>query len=159
MVLPSPLFALERHHIVQRLLLTIADIQSMSDRYAPRPEHRFSFGLWTSAIVVAIRSATSFGTPSHRMTPSPCWRRSGRGGATCTNNDLVPIDATPAERDRIVGEFTRARQHHGIVVPMATVNLFYDPVFRDGVHRERPARARLRRSEDDARDTLKLFVG
>jgi xylose isomerase len=48
------------------------------------------------------------------------------------DNDLVPIDATPAERDRIVREFKAACKEHGIVVPMATVNLFYDPVFRDG---------------------------
>jgi hypothetical protein len=46
MVLPSPLFALERHHIVQRLLLTIADIRFMSDKCAPRPENRFLFGFW-----------------------------------------------------------------------------------------------------------------
>jgi xylose isomerase len=44
----------------------------------------------------------------------------------------VPIDATAAERDRIVADFQRACREHGIVVPMATVNLFYDPVFRDG---------------------------
>jgi xylose isomerase len=48
------------------------------------------------------------------------------------DNDLVPIDATPAERDRIVKEFKAACATRGIVVPMATVNLFYDPVFRDG---------------------------
>ena len=29
-------------------------------------------------------------------------------------------------------DFRRACDEHGIVVPMATVNLFYDPVFRDG---------------------------
>ena len=44
----------------------------------------------------------------------------------------MPIDATPAERDRIVAEFKEACAGHGIVVPMATVNLFTDPVFKDG---------------------------
>jgi xylose isomerase len=31
-----------------------------------------------------------------------------------------------------VNEFRRACEENGIVVPMATVNLFYDAVFRDG---------------------------
>jgi xylose isomerase len=56
----------------------------------------------------------------------------GVWGVNLHDNDLVPIDATPAERDRIVTSFAAACRTHGIVVPMATVNLFYDPVFRDG---------------------------
>jgi xylose isomerase len=48
------------------------------------------------------------------------------------DNDLVPIDATPAERDCIVREFKKVCSREGVTVPMATVNLFYDPVFRDG---------------------------
>ena len=44
----------------------------------------------------------------------------------------MPIDATPAERDRIVRDFKQACSDHGMVVPMATVNLFTDPVFKDG---------------------------
>jgi len=44
----------------------------------------------------------------------------------------VPIDATPTEHERIVSEFKKACERNGIVVPMATVNLFYHPVFRDG---------------------------
>jgi xylose isomerase len=56
----------------------------------------------------------------------------GAWGVNLHDNDLVPIDATPAERDRIVSEFKKACERNGIVVPMATVNLFYHPVFRDG---------------------------
>jgi xylose isomerase len=58
------------------------------------------------------------------------------------DNDLVPIDASPAERDRIVTEFKCACQRHGLVVPMTTVNLFYDPVFRDGAFTSNDARVR-----------------
>jgi xylose isomerase len=54
----------------------------------------------------------------------------------------VPIDATPSERDRIVGDFRRACEETGITVPMATVNLFYDPVFRDGAFTSNDARVR-----------------
>jgi xylose isomerase len=56
----------------------------------------------------------------------------GAWGVNFHDNDLVPIDATPQERDKIVREFRDACGENGIVVPMATVNLFYDPVFRDG---------------------------
>jgi xylose isomerase len=56
----------------------------------------------------------------------------GAWGVNLHDNDLVPIDAKPAERDRIVTEFKKACERNSIVVPMATVNLFYHPVFRDG---------------------------
>jgi xylose isomerase len=48
------------------------------------------------------------------------------------DNDLVPIDATAQERDKIVGDFKKALDETGLVVPMATTNLFTDPVFKDG---------------------------
>ena len=56
----------------------------------------------------------------------------GAWGVNFHDNDLVPIDATPSERDKIVKDFKAACKEHNIVVPMATVNLFFDPVFRDG---------------------------
>ena len=56
----------------------------------------------------------------------------GAYGVNFHDNDLVPIDATASERDRIVKDFKSACDDHGLKVPMATVNLFYDPVFRDG---------------------------
>ena len=56
----------------------------------------------------------------------------GAYGVNLHDNDLVPIDATKSERDQIVREFKRACDEAGLKVPMATVNLFYDPVFRDG---------------------------
>ena len=48
------------------------------------------------------------------------------------DNDLVPIDATPSEHDKIVRDFKKACEKNDIVVPMATVSLFFHPVFRDG---------------------------
>src|SRR5882762_11051316 len=98
--------------------------------YQPTPEHKFTFGLWT----VGNRGRDPFGDAT-RPSLSPVTMvkelsRLGAYGVNLHDNDLVPIDATPAERDRIVAEFRRACTEHGIVVPMATVNLFYDPVFR-----------------------------
>ncbi len=104
----------------------------MSTAYAPRPEDKFSFGLWT----VGNRGRDPFGdVVRDTLAPVEAVRMLGDEGAWGVNlhdNDLVPIDATPAEHDRIVREFKAACERHAIVVPMATVNLFFDPVFRDG---------------------------
>ena len=100
--------------------------------YQPRPEHKFSFGLWT----VGNRGRDPFGD-AVRDTISPVdivglLAEVGAWGVNLHDNDLVPIDAVPAERDRIVSEFRKACERNDIVIPMATVNLFYHPVFRDG---------------------------
>ncbi len=56
----------------------------------------------------------------------------GAYGVNFHDYDLVPTDATPAERDQIVRDFKAALQETGLVVPMATTNLFTEPVFKDG---------------------------
>jgi len=56
----------------------------------------------------------------------------GAYGVNFHDNDLVPIDAAPAERNQIVADFKQALKDTGLVVPMATTNLFSDPVFKDG---------------------------
>ena len=103
-----------------------------SSDYQPKPEHKFSFGLWT----VGNRGRDPFGEAVRPTIPPndnvALLAEVGAWGVNLHDNDLVPIDATPAERDRIVREFKSACERHSIVVPMATVNLFYDPVFRDG---------------------------
>jgi xylose isomerase len=102
------------------------------DALTPTPEHKFTFGLWT----VGNRGRDPFGDAVRpTLAPVDAVRMLSEVGAMGVNlhdNDLVPIDATPAERDAIVREFKRACDDHNIKVPMATVNLFYDPVFRDG---------------------------
>ena len=103
-----------------------------NDKFNPRPEDKFSFGLWT----VGNRGRDPFGEAVRPTIPPndivALLAEVGAWGVNLHDNDLVPIDATAAERDRIVRDFKAACKQHGIVVPMATVNLFYDPVFRDG---------------------------
>jgi len=104
----------------------------MADQFQPKPEHKFTFGLWTVGNV----GRDPFGEPvRERMTPVELVHLLGEVGAYGVNlhdNDLVPIDATLAERDRIVAEFKKALADTGLVVPMATTNLFSDPAFKDG---------------------------
>ena len=100
--------------------------------YQPRPEDKFSFGLWT----VGNRGRDPFGDFVRPvMVPNDIVALLGEVGAWGVNlhdNDLVPIDATAAERDSIVRSFKKACEANGMVVPMATVSLFFHPVFRDG---------------------------
>jgi xylose isomerase len=103
----------------------------MSD-YTPKPEHKFTFGLWT----VGNRGADPFGsvTREHKS-PAELVYLLGEVGAYGVNfhdNDLIPIDAAPAEAEAIKKEFRKALDDTGLVVPMATTNLFSDPVFKDG---------------------------
>jgi xylose isomerase len=103
-----------------------------TDNYTPRPEHKFTFGLWT----VGNRGRDPFGDAVRESLPPTeivkLLAEVGAYGVNLHDNDLVPIDAPPPGRDRIVREFRNACEDHGLQVPMATVNLFYDPVFRDG---------------------------
>jgi xylose isomerase len=112
------------------------------DKYAPRPEHKFTFGLWT----VGNRGRDPFGDAVRpTLRPNDAAKMLGEVGAWGVNfhdNDLVPIDATAQERDRIVREFRGACEDAGLVVPMVTVNLFYDAVFRDGAFTANDARVR-----------------
>jgi xylose isomerase len=98
----------------------------------PTPADKFTFGLWT----VGNRGRDPFGEfvrppldpikAVHRLAEIGAW------GVNFHDNDLVPIDATAAERDRIVRDFRTALDATGVTCPMATTNLFTDPVFKDG---------------------------
>jgi len=104
----------------------------MSSDYRTRKDDHFTFGLWT----VGNPGRDPFGSETRPpLKPTESVKRLSQIGAYGVNlhdNDLVPIDASAAERDRIVSEFKKALSDHGMKVPMATTNLFSDPVFKDG---------------------------
>ncbi len=100
--------------------------------FIPKPEDKFTFGLWT----VGSTGRDPFGGPVRApKTPAELVYLLGEVGAYGVNfhdNDLIPIDATPAEEAAIKRDFRKALDETGLVVPMATTNLFGDPVFKDG---------------------------
>ncbi|MAJ28605.1 xylose isomerase [bacterium TMED181] len=104
----------------------------MSGNYQPTPEDRFTFGLWT----VGNPGRDPFGS-AVRPSQDPCdiarkLAEIGAYGVNLHDNDLVPFDATAAERDRIVSDFQKTCRENGLAIPMATTNLFSHPIFKDG---------------------------
>ncbi len=104
----------------------------MYDKFTPQPEHKFTFGLWT----VGSLGRDPFGEPVRDpKTPAELvylLAEVGAYGVNFHDNDLIPIDATASEEAVIKKEFRKALDDTGLVVPMATTNLFGDPVFKDG---------------------------
>ena len=98
----------------------------------PRPEHRFTFGLWT----VGNPGRDPFGEPTRPpldpVTSVERLAELGAYGVSLHDNDLVPYGASAAERDQIVARFTEALRRTGLRVTMATTNLFTHPAFKDG---------------------------
>src|SRR5262245_47479932 len=82
--------------------------------YRPSHADKFTFGLWT----VGNRGRDPFGEfVRPPLDPVDSVRRLGALGAWGVNfhdNDLVPIDATAAERDRIVSSFKTALKDAGM---------------------------------------------
>ncbi len=115
----------------------------MSDElYQPKPEHKFTFGLWT----VGNTGGDPFGSAvRQKLSPVQLVHLLAEVGAYGVNfhdNDLVPFDATRDERDRIVRDFKKALAETGMVVPMTTTNLFTHPVFKDGAFTANDAKVR-----------------
>ena len=116
--------------------------RATNDAYTPRPEHHFTFGLWTvgnpgrDPFGDAVRPAIGAVEIVEKLGAL------GAYGVNFHDNDLVPRDASSAERDRIVKDFKAALDRSGVKVPMATTNLFGDPVFRDGAFTSNDKRVR-----------------
>jgi xylose isomerase len=113
----------------------------MSD-YTPKAEHKFTFGLWT----VGNIGGDPFGFPV-REGKSPVelvhlLAEVGAWGVNFHDNDLVPIDATTAEQDQIVRNFKAALSDTGLCVPMATTDLFRNPIFKDGAFTSNDSKVR-----------------
>ena len=107
-----------------------------------KPEHKFTFGLWT----VGSQGSDPFGSEVRDpKTPAELVYLLGEVGAYGVNfhdNDLIPIDASPSVAKAIKKDFRKALSDTGLVVPMATTNLFSDPIFKDGAFTSNDPRVR-----------------
>jgi xylose isomerase len=100
--------------------------------YDPDPKMKFTFGLWTVGNV----GRDPFGEPTRtKLSLEEICRLLGEVRAYGVNfhdNDAIPIDATPQQAQQIIKDFKRYLKEYDLVCPMATTNLFSDPVFKDG---------------------------
>jgi xylose isomerase len=101
----------------------------MSSTFQPTREDRFSFGLWT----VGWQARDPFGDATRApLDPVESVHRLaelGAYGVSFHDDDLLAVEP---DRDRAVAAFRKALDETGLVVPMATTNLFTHPVFKDG---------------------------
>jgi xylose isomerase len=131
----------------------------------PDPKLKFTFGLWT----VGNIGRDPFGEPTRpKLSVRQICDLLGEVGAFGVNfhdNDAIPIDANPAQAAAYIKEFKRAAADNGLRVPMATTNLFSDPVFKDGAFTSNNAGIRayaiqktMRAMEFGAEMGAKIFV-
>jgi xylose isomerase len=97
--------------------------------YAPSPDDKFSFGLWT----VGWRGTDVFG-PASRDLLDPVeatytLAELGAAAVTFHDDDLVPDDDL---REETLDHFRKALDDTGLAVEMVTTNLFSHPVFKEG---------------------------
>jgi xylose isomerase len=112
--------------------MVLVESVAKSEAYRPTRADKFSFGLWT----VGNSGRDTFGEATRaRLEPNDSVRHLaalGAFGISMHDDDLVPYDAIPSERDRIVSGLSKTLDETGMVVSMATTNLFNHPVFKDG---------------------------
>ncbi len=137
----------------------------MADAFAPDKKKKFTFGLWT----VGNPGRDPFGMPTREPLDvrqiTDVLGEVGAYGVNFHDNDLIPIDATDAQATDIKKSFRKGLKDNGLVVPMATTNLFGDPVFKDGAFTSNNAKIRayaiqktMRAMELGAEFGAKIFV-
>jgi xylose isomerase len=97
--------------------------------YTPTKDDKFSFGLWT----VGWEGVDVFGTavraPLDPVLAVEKLAELGAAAVSFHDDDLVPDDS---RRRQVLERFGKALADTGMVVEMATTNLFSHPVFKDG---------------------------
>ena len=98
----------------------------------PTKADQFSFGLWT----VGWQARDPFGDATRPpLDPVEAVHRlaeRGAYGVTFHDDDLIPFGSDDTARSEHIGRFRKALDETGLIVPMATTNLFQHPVFKDG---------------------------
>ena len=98
----------------------------------PTPEHKFAFGLWT----IGHPGRDPFGDATRPPLPTADFLRGladiGAWGVSFHDDDLMTFGAPEAQRRAELDAFKKALDETGIVCSMATTNLFWHPMFKDG---------------------------
>src|SRR5947209_13025480 len=99
------------YHVIQKIQEQFIDMNDQT--YTPRPEHKFTFGLWT----VGNLGRDPFGDATRpSLSPIKMVKELSRLGDYEVNlhdNDLVRVDAWTEERNRIGRELKHHLDDHG----------------------------------------------
>ncbi|TQS40905.1 xylose isomerase [Cryptosporangium phraense] len=98
----------------------------------PTPADRFTFGLWTIGWEARDPFGDATRAPIDPVESVHKLAELGAYGVTFHDNDLIPFEADEDARANHIARFKKALEETGLVVPMATTNLFTHPVFKDG---------------------------
>jgi xylose isomerase len=100
--------------------------------FTPAKSDKFAFGLWC----LQNRGRDPFGDVTRpAMEVIDCIRGLAKRncyGFEFHDNDIVPFDAPARQHDQAVAELKKVMADCDIKATMATTNLFYHPVFKDG---------------------------
>lgn len=103
-----------------------------ADRFAVKKEDRFVFGIWC----LQNRGRDPFGDQTRpELSVVDCLKglaQRNAYGFEFHDNDIVPFGCSAAERDRHIREIKKLMADLDIKATMATTNLFYHPIFKDG---------------------------
>ncbi len=104
----------------------------MSPELNATPENRFSFGLWT----IGNRGRDPFGEAVRPKIEIADMLKGladlGVYGVSFHDDDLMTFGAPESQRRAELDAFKKTLDETGLVCSMATTNLFYHPVFKDG---------------------------
>ncbi len=104
----------------------------MSTDLTPTPEHKFTFGLWT----IGNRGRDPFGEAVRPKIEFVDMLKGladiGVYGVSFHDDDLMTFGAPESQRRAELDLFKKTLDETGLVCAMATTNLFYHPVFKDG---------------------------
>jgi xylose isomerase len=104
----------------------------MADDLTPTPEHKFAFGLWT----IGHPGRDPFGDSTRPPIDPVDFIRGladiGAWGVSFHDDDLMTFGAPESQRRAELDRFKKGLEETGIVCSMATTNLFWHPMFKDG---------------------------
>jgi xylose isomerase len=104
----------------------------VSTELTPTPEHKFTFGLWT----VGNRGRDPFGEAVRPKIEVVDMLKGladlGVYGVSFHDDDLMTFGAPESQRRAELDLFKKTLDETGLVCAMATTNLFYHPIFKDG---------------------------
>ena len=104
----------------------------MSERLTPTPEDKFAFGMWT----IGHPGRDPFGDSTRPPISTADYVRGladiGAWGVSFHDDDLMTFGAPESERRAELDAFKKVLDETGVVCSMATTNLFWHPIFKDG---------------------------